>query len=176
MLNIPDYGIALICFAIVIVAILVSSFVKIIMKKVVQDNGAELDCSKWEYLFAAISVFVSAIGVFCFLRFFVGVTDANELVKSTTLYAGSTQAVYLFIVQLIRKGGKGIFSALKNVFTKLKSSDNPIQELPNIVKEETDNSTLVSDKSDISIGKTTGDVDNLINDFAKIIAKKSVNK
>lgn len=176
MLNIPDYGIALICFATVIVAILISSFVKIIMKKVVQDNGAELDCSKWEYLFAAISVFVSAIGVFCFLRFFVGVTDANELVKSTTLYAGSTQAVYLFIVQLIRKGGKGIFGALKNLFTKLKSSDNPIQELPNIVKEETGNSTLVSDKSDISICKTTGDVDNLINDFAKIIAQKSANK
>lgn len=182
MLNMTDYGIALICLMIVIVAILISSLVKVIMQKVVQDNGSELDCSKWEYLFAAISLFLSAIGVFCFLKFFVGVTDANELIKSTTLYAGSTQAVYLFIVQLIRKGGKGIINALKNLFEKLKQSKNPVKELPEIIKEEIYSQT-VSNVDIVNTGtistntnKALSDVDNLKNDFAKIIAQKSINK
>ena len=153
----PDYAVALICIAIVIVAILISSLIKVIMKKVAKNNGGELDCEKWEYLFAAISLILSAAGVFCFLRFYVGVTDVNILIKITGLYAGCTQTIYLFIVQLVRKGGKGLFTALKNIFAKLKTSKNPVQELPEIVKEET---ATVTESSDVT---------KLKNEFAKIM-------
>lgn len=153
----PDYAVALICIAIVIVAILISSLIKVIMKKVAKNNGGELDCEKWEYLFAAISLILSAAGVFCFLRFYVGVTDVNILIKNTGLYAGCTQTIYLFIVQLVRKGGKGLFTALKNIFAKLKTSKNPVQELPEIVKEET---ATVTESSDVT---------KLKNEFAKIM-------
>ena len=153
----PDYAVALICIAIVIVAILISSLIKVIMKKVAKNNGGELDCEKWEYLFAAISLILSAAGIFCFLRFYVGVTDVNILIKNTGLYAGCTQTIYLFIVQLVRKGGKGLFTALKNIFAKLKTSKNPVQELPEIVKEET---ATVTESSDVT---------KLKNEFAKIM-------
>lgn len=158
----PGWGVALICLAIVIVAILITSLIKVIMEKVAKKKGGKLDCDKWEYLFAAISLLLSAAGVFCFLRFYLGVTDVNVLIKNTGLYAGCTQTVYLFIVQLIRKGGKGLFTAIKNIFLKLKASKNPVQELPDIVKEET-----TAAQSNVS------DIDRLKSEFDEIINKKN---
>ena len=162
----PDYAVALICIAIVIVAILISSLIKVIMKKVAKNNGGELDCEKWEYLFAAISLILSAAGVFCFLRFYVDVTDVNILINNTGLYAGCTQTIYLFIVQLVRKGGKGLFTALKNIFAKLKTSKNPVQELPDIIKEETQSTPEESTEEE------NDDVSRLKNEFVKIITGK----
>ena len=108
----PEWLTALICLAIVITAILITSLVKFIMKRIAKSKGKELDCSKYEYLFAAISLLLSAAGVFCFLKFVAGVTDVNTLVKNTALYAGSVQSVYVFVVQLIRKGWSGISTIL----------------------------------------------------------------
>lgn len=158
----PEWVTALICMAIVVVAILITSLVKVIMKKVAKNNGGELNCDKYEYLFAAISLLLSAAGVFCFLRFYVGVTDVNVLLKNTGLYAGCTQAVYLFIVQLIRKGGKGLCAAIKNIFTKLKTSKNPVQELPEIIKDETETAETTTTTEN-------ADVTKLKNEFAKIM-------
>ena len=172
----PEWKIALICLASVIVAVLISSFIKIIMEKVAKDNGGELDCKKWEYLYAAISFVIAAVGVFCFLRFYVGVTDVNVLIKNTGLYAGSTQCVYFFIVQLIRKGGKGILEKLKNIYLKLRASNNPVQELPEIIKDETDTNNeaeevVVNTKSQKSAVVTTEHayVTKLKTEFVKIM-------
>ena len=162
----PEWVTALVCLAIVIVAILISSLIKVIMKKVVKNKGGELDCEKWEYLYAAISLLLSAAGVFCFLRYYVGVTDVNELIRSTALYAGSTQAVYLFIVQLIRKGGKGLFKAIVSIFAKLKASKNPVQKLPDIIKEETQSTPEKTTEEE------NDDVSRLKNEFMKIITGK----
>lgn len=162
----PEWVTALICVAIVIVAILITSLIKLIMKKVAKNNGGELDCKKWEYMFAAISLLVSAAGIFCFLRFFANVTDINTLVKTTALYAGSAQSVYVFVVQLIRKGWKGIISRIRNVIAKLKSSKNPVQELPDIIKEETQSTPEESTEEE------NDDVSRLKNEFVKIITGK----
>ena len=150
----PEWGVALICFAIVVVAILCASAVKMIMKYVAKKNGTELDCKKWEYLFAAISLLLSGLGVFLFLRFGVKVTDVNVLVKTTATYAGSVQTIYLFIVQLSRKGIKEIIEVVKKIVTALKQSDNPVEELPEKIKEE-----------------TNPDVEKLEKDLDKIIKK-----
>lgn len=162
----PEWVTALICVAIVIVAILITSLIKLIMKKVAKNNGGELDCKKWEYMFAAISLLVSAAGVFCFLRFFANVPDINTIVKTTALYAGSVQSVYVFVVQLIRKGWKGIISCIRNVIAKLKSSKNPVQELPDIIKEETQSTPEKSTEEE------NDDVSRLKNEFVKIITGK----
>ena len=162
----PEWVTALICVAIVIVAILITSIVKLIMKKVAKNNGGELDCKKWEYLFAAISLLISAAGVFCFLRFYVKITDIDTLCKITVSYAGSVQTVYLFIVQLIRKGWKGVVSGISKVISKLKSSKNPVQELPDIITEETQS------MPDESTEEENDDVSRLKNEFVKIITGK----
>lgn len=162
----PEWVTALICVAIVIVAILITSLVKLIMKKVAKNNGGELDCKKWEYMFAAISLLISAVGVFCFLKFFANVTDINTLVKTTALYAGSVQSVYVFVVQLIRKGWRGIWSGIKKIFSFVKSSKNPVQELPDIIKEETKSTPEGSTKEE------NDDVSRLKNEFMKIITGK----
>ena len=162
----PEWVTALICVAIVIVAILITSIVKLIMKKVAKNNGGELDCKKWEYLFAAISLLISAAGVFCLLRFYVKITDIDTLCKITVSYAGSVQTVYLFIVQLIRKGWKGVVSGISKVISKLKSSKNPVQELPDIITEETQS------MPDESTEEENDDVSRLKNEFVKIITGK----
>lgn len=162
----PEWVTALICVAIVIVAILITSLVKLIMKKVAKNNGGELDCKKWEYLFAAISLLISAAGVFCFLRFYVKITDINTLCKITVSYAGSVQTIYIFIVQLIRKGWNGIVSGISKVISKLKSSKNPVQELPDIITEETQS------MPDESTEEENDDVSRLKNEFVKIITGK----
>lgn len=158
----PEWVTALICVAIVIVAVLIASLVKLIMKKAVNHNGGELDCKKWEYLYAAISFIIAAVGVFCFLRFYVGVTDVNVLIKNTGLYAGSTQIIYLFVIQLISKGCKGIYTSIKNIFAKLTASKNPVQELPEIIKDE---------MTETKTSTSNSDVEKLKNEFAKIMKK-----
>lgn len=162
----PEWVTALICVAIVIVAILITSLVKLIMKKVAKNNGGELDCKKWEYLFAAISLLISAAGVFCFLRFYVKITDIDTLCKITVSYAGSVQTVYLFIVQLIRKGWKGVVGGISKMISKLKSSKNPVQELPDIITEKTQSTPEESTEEE------NDDVSRLKNEFMKIITGK----
>ena len=133
----PEWLTALICLSIVIVAILITGLIKVIMKKAAERKGEELDCKKYEYLFAAISLLLSAAGVFCFLKFAAKITDMNLILKATISYAGLVQTVYLFIVQLIRKGWVGIVNGIKNLINKTKDSENPIEELPKIIKDET---------------------------------------
>lgn len=160
----PEWLTALICLAIVITAILITSIVKFIMKRVAKSKGKELDCSKYEYLFAAISLLLSAAGVFCFLKFVAGVTDINTLVKTTALYAGSVQSVYIFVVQLIRKGWSGIWSGIKKIFSLVKSSKNPVEELPSVIQDE-------AKKTDENASEqtTNTDVEKLKSEFDKII-------
>lgn len=166
----PEWGAALICLAIVIVAVLITSLIKVIIKKVAKNNGEELNLEKLEYLFAAISFILSAVGVFWFLRFGLGVTDANVLVKNTGLYAGSAQAVYLFIVQLVRKGGKGFLNAIRNIFIKVKASKNPVQELPAIVADEIKTDTTTTTETTETV--EDDGVAKLKSEFAKIISQK----
>ena len=156
----PEWLVAVICFAIVIVSIIISSVIKFVMKKVKESSGEILDCKKWEYLFAGLSLVISAVGVFCFLKFFAKIDDISELIKYTVLYAGSVQSVYLFIVQLVRKGGNGIIEIIIRITKKIRGSENPLSELPEIINSETD-----EQESDKDVKKVT-------NEFQKILTKK----
>lgn len=180
----PDWGVALICIAIVIVAILISSLVKLIMKKVATKNGGTFDCKKWEYLYAAISLILSAVGVFCFLKFFLKITDINVIWKTVVVYAGSVQTVYLFIVQLVRKGGKGIISLFAKLFSNLKKSSDPIKELPEIIGDEveTTEETKISETSENAVADSVentednqkdDDFNKLSDEFIKVITGKN---
>lgn len=160
----PEYASALVCLSIVIVAILITEVVKFIMKKIAEKKGKTFDCKKWEYLFAAISILISGVGVVCFLKFGAGVNDAKTILKYASIYAGSVQTVYLFIVQLIRKGGVGIYNAFNSLFDKLKETENPIEKLPEIIKNETNN---VDEEN-----KHLDDVENLKKKFDEIIKKR----
>lgn len=168
----PEWVIALICVAIVIVAILITSLVKVIMKKVVESNGGTFDCKKWEYLYGAISLLLSAAGVYCFLTFFVKMTDVNEIIKTTALYAGSVQTVYLFIVQLVRKGGQGLFSLIVKLFSKLKTSKDPVKELPEIIEGEVD-TTETSVKTENTTEESDKNISKISDEFIKAITGKN---
>lgn len=177
----PEWVVALICVAIVIVAILITSLVKVIMKKVAEKDGGTFDCKKWEYLYGAISLILSAVGVYCFLSFVVKMTDVNEIIKTTALYAGSVQTIYLFIVQLIRKGGQGLFGLIIKLFTSLKTSKNPIQELPEIIDDEVkdETATVAEPKAEttepvVAETKTSDDdINKLSDEFVKMITGKN---
>lgn len=177
----PEWVVALICVAIVIVAILITSLVKVIMKKVAEKDGGTFDCKKWEYLYGAISFLLSAAGVYCFLTFFVKMTDVNEIIKTTALYAGSVQTIYLFIVQLIRKGGKGLFGLILKLFTSLKKSDDPIKELPDLIEDEVKDETapVVETKAETAepvVAETNtadDDINKLSDEFVKMITGKN---
>ena len=177
----PEWVVALICVAIVIVAILITSLVKVIMKKVAEKDGGTFDCKKWEYLYGAISLILSAVGVYCFLSFVVKMTDVNEIIKTTALYAGSVQTIYLFIVQLIRKGGQGLFGLIIKLFTSMKTSKNPIQELPEIIGDEVKDETVpvAETKAEtaepvVAETKTSDDdINKLSDEFVKMITGKN---
>lgn len=177
----PEWVIALICVAIVIVAILITSLVKVIMKKVAEKDGGTFYCKKWEYLYGSISLLLSAAGVYCFLAFFVKMTDVNEIIKTTAIYAGSVQTIYLFIVQLIRKGGKGLFGLILKLFTSLKTSKDPIKELPEIIESEVDDEAVSStdtksDSNEAVIAETNtadDDINKLSDEFVKMITGKN---
>lgn len=180
----PEWGVALICIAIVIVAILISSLIKLIMKKVATKNGGTFDCKKWEYLYAAISLILSAVGVFCFLKFILQITDINVIWKTVVIYAGSVQTVYLFIVQLVRKGGKGIISLFVKLFSKLKKSSDPVKELPEIIGDEveateetqsveTEEDTVSESVENTDDDKQDDDFNKLSDEFIKVITGKN---
>ena len=177
----PEWVIALICVAIVIVAILITSLVKVIMKKVAEKDGGTFDCKKWEYLYGVISLILSAIGVYCFLTFIVKMTDVNEVIKTTALYAGSVQTVYLFIVQLIRKGGSGLFGLIIKFFTKLKTSKDPVKELPELIEDEVKDEPVVATESKAEtvepvVAETKAaedDINKLSDEFVKVITGKN---
>lgn len=177
----PEWVVALICVAIVIVAILITSLVKVIMKKVAEKDGGTFDCKKWEYLYGAISLILSAVGVYCFLSFVVKMTDVNEIIKTTALYAGSVQTIYLFIVQFIRRGGQGLFGLIIKLFTSLKTSKNPIQELPEIIDDEVKDETVSvaeakAETTEPVVAETKtsyDDINKLSDEFVKMITGKN---
>ena len=149
-----EWIIAITCLTIVIASILVTSIVKLCMKRAVENKGGEFNCKKWEYLYAAISLVLTVAGVFLFLRFGAKITDVNRLIKTTCLYAGSVQTIYLFIVQLCRKGFKGIFEYLGSLVADLKESDNPVEELPEKIEQEVN--------TDPDVAKLEKDLDKII--------------
>lgn len=123
--------IAVIGLAICIAAVLIVSAAKVIIKKV-KKNG--IDMKKAEYPLAAVSMVLAYGGVVVFLYFGV-MDDIKTALKLAIPFAASVQTLYIFVVQLARKGIAGALVAIKNIISKLKASKNPIKELPGIVNE-----------------------------------------
>lgn len=128
------WEIALVCFAICVGAVLLVSAIKWLAKKNAERKGKTLDMKKAEYPLAAASVILAYGGVVAFLYFGV-MDDIYTALKLAVPFATSVQAIYLFIVQLARKGFKGAFESIVNLINKVKASKNPVAELPTIVED-----------------------------------------
>lgn len=128
-----NWLIAIIGLAICIAAVLVVSAIKVIIKKVKKN---EIDMKKAEYPLAAVSMVLAYGGVVVFLYFGV-MDDIKTALKLAAPFAMSVQTLYIFVVQLARKGFSGALAAIKNIVSKLKTSKHPIKELLGIVKEST---------------------------------------
>lgn len=140
-----NWLVAVIGLAICVVAILFVSGIKVIAKKIAEAKKKEIDMKKAEYPLAAISMILAYGGVVAFLYFGV-MNDIYTAMKTAIPFALSVQSLYIFIVQLARKGFTGFFTAIKNLVTKLKSSKNPIQELPAIISEATETETETNEE------------------------------
>lgn len=143
-----NWLVAVIGLAICVAAILVVSAVKIIVKKVKKN---EIDMKKAEYPLCFASLVLAYGGVVLFLYF--GVYDDIDIAMKTAIpFALSVQSLYVFVVQLARKGFTGVIEAIKKLISKLKSSKNPVAELPAIISESTEESTAVEETAE-SLGK-----------------------
>ena len=132
-----QWKIAVIGLAICIAAILVVSGIKMIAKKIAEIKKKELNMNVGEYLFGLASIALAYGGVVAFLYFGV-MEDIKTALKLAGVFAGSTQTLYVFIVQASRKGIKGIVAGIITIINKIRSSKNPIKELPEIVEEATE--------------------------------------
>lgn len=140
-----NWLVAVIGLAICVVAILFVSGIKVIVKKIAEAKKKEIDMKKAEYPLAVISTILAYGGVVAFLYFGV-MNDIYTAMKTAIPFALSVQSLYIFIVQLARKGFTGFFTAIKNLVTKLKSSKNPIQELPAIISEAAETETETTEE------------------------------
>ena len=129
-----QWKIAVIGLAICIAAILVVSGIKMIAKKIAEVKKKELNMNVGEYLFGLASIVLAYGGVVAFLYFGV-MEDIKTALKLAGVFAGSTQTLYVFIVQASRKGIKGIVAGIITIINKIRSSKKPIAELPEIVDD-----------------------------------------
>lgn len=142
-----NWLVAVIGLAICVAAILVVSAVKVIVKKIKKND---IDMKKAEYPLCFASLVLAYGGVVLFLYF--GVYDDIYIAMKTAIpFALSVQSLYVFVVQLARKGFTGVIEAIKKLISKLKSSKNPIAELPAIIAESTEAETEQDDTA--AIGK-----------------------
>ena len=129
-----QWKIAVIGLAICIAAILVVSGIKMIAKKIAEVKKKELNMKVGEYLFGLASIILAYGGVVAFLYFGV-MEDIKTALKLAGVFAGSTQTLYVFIVQASRKGIKGIVAGIITIINKIRSSKKPVEELPEIVED-----------------------------------------
>lgn len=143
-----NWLVAVIGLAICVAAILVVSAVKVIVKKIKKN---EIDMKKAEYPLCFASLVLAYGGVVLFLYF--GVYDDIYIAMKTAIpFALSVQSLYVFVVQLARKGFTGVIESIKKLISKLKSSKNPIAEAPAIIAEATEESTAAEETAE-SLGK-----------------------
>lgn len=170
-----DWKVALYCMAIVIGAVLVASLVKIIVTKILESKNKTVDKSKMEYPIAAISFACAFASVAVFLKYAIKVEEDKYVLYYSAMYAGTVNTIYLFIVQLARKGIKGIFASIVNIINKIKTSKNPVAELPQIIQEELgDNNTseiTQTDNTTTTESDNANKVDALAKSFGNLLKK-----
>ncbi len=86
---------------VVTIGVLITSFVKIMMKK----KNKDIDLHKYEYLFSSISFVITFTGVALIMYLYQNKFDLWEIAKTSGVYGALSPAIYL-IIQAMRKGGK----------------------------------------------------------------------
>lgn len=147
-----QWKIAVIGLAICIAAILVVSGIKMIAKKIAEVKKKELNMNVGEYLFGLASIALAYGGVVAFLYFGV-MEDIKTALKLAGVFAGSTQTLYVFIVQASRKGIKGIVAGIITIINKIRGSKKPVEELPGIVNDAVSEEQTPEEASSEEIGK-----------------------
>lgn len=148
-----QWKIAVIGLAICIAAILVVSGIKMIAKKIAEVKKKELNMNVGEYLFGLASIALAYGGVVAFLYFGV-MEDIKTALKLAGVFAGSTQTLYVFIVQASRKGIKGIVAGIITIINKIRGSKKPVEELPEIVEDATEQVQDTDTETTDELGKT----------------------
>lgn len=148
-----QWKIAVIGLAICIAAILVVSGIKMIAKKIAEVKKKELNMNKAEYPLAIASTILAYGGVLAFLYFGV-MQDIGTALKLAGVFAGSTQTLYVFIVQASRKGIKGIVAGIITIINKIRGSKKPVEELPEIIDEATEQVQDADTDTTDELGKT----------------------
>lgn len=148
-----QWKIAVIGLAICIAAICVVSGIKMIAKKIAEVKKKELNMNVGEYLFGLASIALAYGGVVAFLYFGV-MEDIKTALKLAGVFAGSTQTLYVFIVQAGRKGIKGIVAGIITIINRIRGSKKPIAELPEIVEDATEQVQDADTETTDELGKT----------------------
>lgn len=172
-----DWKTAIICMVLTLGAVLVSSLIKIIVTKIIEkkqttqaavndtSNVTSVDKSKFEYPLAAISLALAFASVSLFLRYYVKIESDGTVLRYAAMYACTVNTIYLFIVQLARKGIRGVIKSLTNIFIKLKNSKSPVEEAPTIINEELSN--VIDNTSNEQSDPKTSEQDEKLNALVK---------
>lgn len=177
-----DWKTALICMALTVVAVIAASIIKIIVTKIIENkrekkavaNGTEataVDKSKMEYPIAAVSVMLAFASVALFLKYYVKIESEEYLLRYSAMYACTVNTIYLFIVQLARKGFTGLFKAIKNIFTRIKASKHPVADAPSIIIDELGNSTKVEAKASAETSEEDAKITAIVKSFSDTLKK-----
>lgn len=157
-----NYVIALIGLAICIGAILLVSGVKMLIVKAAEAKKKEVSKNSLEYPLSLASLVLAYGGVVLFLKYGV-MQDIGVALKTAVPFAMSVQTLYVFVVQLSRKGIKGIIAGVIHLVKKVKGSKNPIQELPAIAQEAAENVDNINEPADEDVKKIVSEVRNFFN-------------
>lgn len=170
-----NYVIALICVAISIGGILIASCVKKIIsanldkinakrasKKKEGETVKNLVIKDFELLLAFIAMVFAYFGVVVFLKYGI-LIDTNVVFKLAAPYAVSTQGLYIFVVQLSRKGIKGIVAGIIHLVSNIKKSNKPVQDAPTIIQEAAENADNINEPADEDVKKIVSEVRNFFN-------------
>lgn len=154
--------IMLICFAITFFSVLFVEMVKQIIKFIFKKKGKELNMKKSEYPLAFSTILICFASIFSFLYFgkFIEISIV-DICKLSSIFACSSQAIYIFLIQAPRKGFNWTVSMVKRLIARLKKGE----KVENIIEDIKDNNELDNSNENKDIDK---EIEKFKNDLLKI--------
>lgn len=131
-----EWLVYLICGLICVTVIIVLDIIKCAIKNIAKKKGKELNMKKAEYPLASLSISLPFVFVLIFLYFGKYLKlNMTDILKISGIFATSSQTIYLFIVQLPKKGALGIYHKLQTLFNITKKDTKPTDKVKEIIEE-----------------------------------------
>ncbi|MEG2687550.1 MAG: hypothetical protein RSA24_00120 [Clostridia bacterium] len=146
----PKWIAMLLCLLISIGAIALVEVIKCLSKLYAKKKGKAISMKKAEYPIALFSAILNFSAIFVFLYFgkFLDI-GLKEIITICGIFASGTQSIYLFIVQIIRKGFVFAIHSFTKLISVVKKNKNPTEiaiEMIDTIKNN-DNDTAVDTKT-----------------------------